>query len=97
MSVLDVGCGSGDFTLELHRRLGARETLGIEPSERMLVAARARNAPGIRFEKGDINALGELELPSGLDLVFSNGAFQYVKDRPATFKPASGGFSRPAG
>lgn len=29
---LDLGCGTGELTRELHRHLGARETLGVDRS-----------------------------------------------------------------
>ena len=41
--VLDVGCGTGATTLALARRLGAKgECVGVDISEPMIVAARAR-------------------------------------------------------
>ena len=30
MRVVDLGCGTGELTRELHRRLSARETIGID-------------------------------------------------------------------
>lgn len=44
-SVLDVGCGTGAVTLALARRLGAKaRSVGVDISEPMLAAARARAA-----------------------------------------------------
>lgn len=77
MRVLDLGCGTGDLTRRLHGETRARETLGIDPSEKMLAEARARAAPGLRFERG---AAEELEPGGGWDLVFSNAALHWVPD-----------------
>lgn len=75
LRVVDLGCGTGELTLELHRHLQARETLGIDSSEAMLEKSRAFAGDGLRFERRDIAALaGEW------DLVFSNAALQWVPD-----------------
>jgi trans-aconitate 2-methyltransferase len=70
--VVDLGCGSGALTAELHRWSGAAETVGIERSAAML--GQARPEPGLRFERGDIERFGA----SGVDVVFSNAALQWV-------------------
>jgi len=38
---IDLGCGTGELTCELHRRLGARETIGVDSSAAMLERAAA--------------------------------------------------------
>jgi trans-aconitate 2-methyltransferase len=40
MRVLDLGCGTGELTREMHETLGARETIGVDNSETMLAKAR---------------------------------------------------------
>ena len=50
--VLDLGCGTGELTAELHRGLGARETLGVDRAESML--ERTPEADGLRFVRADI-------------------------------------------
>src|SRR5215204_6369461 len=54
MRVVDLGCGTGELTRELHRRLSARETTGIDNSPAMLAKSAAFAADGLRFEQGDI-------------------------------------------
>src|SRR4029453_18254794 len=39
--VVDLGCGGGELTAELHRRLEAAETLGLDSSAAMLEGASA--------------------------------------------------------
>lgn len=89
MRVLDLGCGTGELTAWLHRVLQAVETLGIDNSEAMLAAAAAHSAPGLRFEHGDVTALGGETLDGeGLgtfDLVLSNATLHWVTGHEALF------------
>src|SRR5260221_910732 len=70
MRAVDLGCGTGELTRELHLAVGARETLGLDKSEAMLARSASVRAEGLSFQLGDI---GELE-GGGFDLVFSNPA-----------------------
>jgi len=80
MRVVDLGCGTGELTQVLHRRLGARETVGVDASAEMLRGSAARAGDGLRFERGDIATFAG----SGpWDLVFSNAALHWVPDHPA--------------
>jgi trans-aconitate 2-methyltransferase len=81
MRAADLGCGTGEFTLELHRALGARETVGIDSSGAML--AKTPAAPGLRFEQGDIVAFAPAER---FDLLFSNAALHWLPDHPALLR-----------
>lgn len=79
MRVVDLGAGDGELTAELHRRLGAAETVGVERDEAMF--ARARSAPGLRFAREEIGAF--LRRPASreaFDLVFSNAALHWLPD-----------------
>jgi trans-aconitate 2-methyltransferase len=74
--VVDLGCGTGELTKELHRHLEASETVGIDSSPAMLERARPFAGDGLRFEQGDI-AIWE---PAPYDLVFSNAALHWLPD-----------------
>ena len=74
--VVDLGCGTGELTKELHRVLGASETVGIDSSAAMLERAMPLAGAGLRFEEGDI-ATWE---PAPYDVVFSNAALHWVPD-----------------
>ena len=78
MRVVDLGCGTGDLTLELHRAISARETLGIDNSPAML--AKAPRAEGLRFERAEIANFTER---ATFDLVFSNAALHWLPDHDA--------------
>ena len=77
MRVVDLGCGPGDLTAELHRRLQARETLGVDSSAAMLSKSAALAGEGLRFERGDV---ADFAAPQPFDLVFSNAALQWLPD-----------------
>ncbi|MES2089931.1 MAG: class I SAM-dependent methyltransferase [Pseudomonadota bacterium] len=71
--VIDVGCGCGDTSIELARRVGdAGRVLGVDVSQPMLEVARARaglqGRPNLVFRQADAS---EADLPSGTDLLFS--------------------------
>jgi Trans-aconitate methyltransferase len=78
--VVDLGCGTGELTAELHRFVRAHSTLGIDASDEMLSKAQSINEDGLRFEKGD---LGLFSANSDYDVIFSNAAIQWCKDHPA--------------
>jgi trans-aconitate 2-methyltransferase len=82
--VVDLGCGSGELTAELHEQMGGAETLGIDRSASML--AQAPSAPGLRFEQGDLATFSE----PGWDLIFSNAAFHWVPDHPGLLRRLRG-------
>ena len=90
---VDLGCGTGELTRELHLRTGAAETLGVDSSEAMLAKAVPLAGDGLRFERADIGAFA----PRGeYDLVFSNAALHWVPDHPALLARLSAAL-RPGG
>ena len=80
--IVDLGCGTGELTRELHRRALAAETVGIDTSEAMLEEAAAFGGEGLRFERGD---LGRYRA-TGLDVVFANASLQWVPDHPGLLR-----------
>ena len=78
MRVADLGCGTGDLTLELHQKLQARETIGIDESAAML--EKVPRAEGLRFEQADI---ADWQPEEKFDLIFSNAALHWLPDHPA--------------
>jgi trans-aconitate 2-methyltransferase len=79
MRIVDLGCGTGELTAELHRDLGAAETVGVERDEAMF--ARARGRDGLRFLHEDIDTfLRRPESRRAFDLVFSNAALHWIAD-----------------
>ena len=82
MHVVDLGCGTGELTRVLHDQLQAKETLGIDSSETMLLKSGALGSEVLRFEEGDIEAF-VADRP--FDLVFSNAALHWLPDHDKLF------------
>src|SRR5258708_16096739 len=71
MRIVDLGCGTGKLTRQLHGRLAARETLGIDRSPRMLAAQQDEPpAPGLTFTVQTVESF--LAGDGAYDLLFSN-------------------------
>lgn len=82
MRVVDLGCGTGELTRELHETLGAYETMGIDDSETMLLKAGHFGGEMLHFERGSIEAFVTDE---PYDLIFSNAALHWIADHEQLF------------
>ncbi len=86
--ILDVGCGSGRYAVEL--ALAGAEVVGIDFSPEMLVMANERaRAAGVQdrvtFIEGDfIKWAGQVE--KRFDVAFAMGVLDYVDDAPGFIK-----------
>src|SRR5262249_24038028 len=80
---VDLGCGTGELTRELHRRLAAAETLGIDSSAEMLAKSAAFAGDCLRFERRDIADFSD---PAGFDVVFSNAPLQWLPGHERRFE-----------
>src|ERR1700733_1550941 len=81
-SIVDLGCGSGENTVELARRVPRGRALGLDSSAAMIEAANkvlAEVDPEVRarlsFSIGDIK---EFSAQNEYAVVFSNAALQWV-------------------
>jgi SAM-dependent methyltransferase len=85
--VLDVGCGCGDSTLEIARRVGAAGVMGIDLSAPMLALARERavaaGLPDVRFEQADAQV--HAFAPASVDVVYSRFGVMFFADPVAAF------------
>jgi trans-aconitate 2-methyltransferase len=81
--IVDLGCGTGEMTQQLHQRTRARTTLGLDSSAAMLAKSAAFAGGGLSFERRDIADFGALDGP--IDLIFSNAALQWIDDHEALF------------
>src|SRR5438445_1486073 len=91
LSVIDLGCGTGELTARLAERLPGSDVLGVDSSPEMLARAQTLARPGLRFERRAIEAVR-----GAWDLVFSHAAIQWVDDH-AALVPRLLGLVRPGG
>jgi trans-aconitate 2-methyltransferase len=77
--VIDLGCGTGELTAQLHAHTGAATTVGIDNSEAMLERATEDPRTGLRFEAGDI---ARFDAEGQFDVIFANAALQWVPNHP---------------
>lgn len=80
MRVVDLGCGSGELTRELHRHVRAQDTLGFDSSAAMLAKSDAFAGEGLHFARADI---ADFASGPAYDLVFSNAALHWLPDHGA--------------
>ena len=84
--VIDIGCGCGQSSIELARRVGASgSVLGVDISAPMLARARERAAdlPQARFLQAD--AQSHAFDPGAADLLFSRFGVMFFEDPAAAF------------
>jgi len=82
MTILDLGCGTGDFTCEVHRQAGVVTTLGVDNSMNMLAVARSHQMAGLSFE---CHSIDQFEPAQKFDLIMSVNALQWVPDHHKLF------------
>ena len=88
----DIGCGPGNSTELLVDRFGSSAVAGMDPSPKMIEAAKQR-LPGCQFELGDI---AHWRPNSEQDLLFANAVLQWVPDHGKLF-PRLLSFLKPGG
>lgn len=82
-TVLDAGCGSGRVTETLVQRLPDGHVIGVDGSQGMIEAARARLGQSAELIVAD---LADLDLGGRtVDAVFSNAVFHWLKDHETLF------------
>lgn len=75
--VVDLGCGTGELTAELHRYLNAGDTLGLDSSCEMLKRSKSFETENLHFEQANIETWNA---PQAYDVIFSNAALQWCMD-----------------
>jgi SAM-dependent methyltransferase len=81
---VDLGCGPGEITCEIARRLPATQVLGLDHSEVAIAAARGHAARlglgNVRFDRRDLETFVP---PAGTGLVMMFDAFHHLLDPEA--------------
>lgn len=79
--IIDLGCGTGNSTEQLHGRWPQAEIAGLDSSANMLAQAR-RHHPDWQWIEGPIESW---QANGPCDLVFSNAALHWVPDHGSLF------------
>jgi SAM-dependent methyltransferase len=79
--ILDIGCGDGTLTARI-QEAGAR-VIGLDSSQEMVEAARARGIDAFVADAEDLDAAGSGERFGQFDAVFSNAALHWMLDPDA--------------
>ena len=75
-SVVDLGCGPGDLTVDLARRWPAAAIVGIDSSAEMIAAARrGEKGPGVSFTVADLR---DWQPDAPVDVLVCNAVLQWV-------------------
>jgi trans-aconitate 2-methyltransferase len=78
LTVVDLGCGTGELTAQLAAMLPGSDVVGLDSSATMLAKAAQHARPGLRFVQGDI-----ADFATPTDLIFSTAALHWLDDQPA--------------
>lgn len=80
---VDLGCGSGELTYELHERLKCKHTVGFDSSDSMLEKAKPHTSTTLEFHKRRIE---DFPTDPKRNLIFSNAALQWCSDHVTLLK-----------
>ncbi|PWV46492.1 methyltransferase domain-containing protein [Chitinophaga sp. S165] len=81
MSMIDLGCGTGELTKVLADKFPVSRVLGIDTSAEML--AKVPNQENISFEQRSVEE--QLALPDKWDAIVANASLQWVEDHATLF------------
>jgi trans-aconitate methyltransferase len=76
--VVDAGCGTGEFTVQLAALVPDGRVIGVEPDASMLEQARGNAGPNIEFRAGRLQDLDTICPPGSADLVVSRAVFHWI-------------------
>jgi len=76
-TILDLGCGTGRFTVPMAERFNAT-TIGLDPSRKMLAEAAAKRISGAHLVRGSGEAIPLRD--ETIDLVFTSMTYHHFSD-----------------
>lgn len=76
--VVDLGCGSGDFTSRIAEVVTDGRVIGVEPDPSMLDAARRHTRRGLEFIAASAEELDAVVAPGSVDKVLSRAMLHWI-------------------
>lgn len=77
-TVIDLGCGSGEFTARLAELVPSGRVIGVEQDRSMLEAARRHARPGLEFVEASAETFDGLFDERSIDKVFSRAMLHWI-------------------
>jgi ubiquinone/menaquinone biosynthesis C-methylase UbiE len=77
-TIVDIGCGSGEFTARLAQLASRGRVTGIDPDASMLRAARRHRARNLHFVRADALEVDEVVPARSVDLVVSRAMLHWL-------------------
>jgi SAM-dependent methyltransferase len=77
-TVLDLGCGSGEFTAHLAEIVAEGKVIGVEPDTSMLEVARRHDHPRLEFVRGSAEDFDQLIDRGSVDKVMSRSMLHWI-------------------
>lgn len=76
--VIDLGCGSGEFTARLAEMAASGRAIGVEPDPSMLATAKRHVAGNLEFRSGSAEHLDRVVDESSADIVISRAMLHWL-------------------
>jgi trans-aconitate methyltransferase len=76
--IIDVGCGTGEFTTRVAEIVSEGGVIGIDPDQSMLSSAARHVRSNLEFRHGHAQQLDLICDPESADLVMSRAAFHWI-------------------
>jgi trans-aconitate 2-methyltransferase len=84
---VDLGCGTGAYTVELHEHAEAATTLGLDTSAAMLTEAEGRATDGVTFLRADLRTAPD---HGPFDVAYSSAVLHWVPDHDTVVRDLTG-------
>ncbi|MFP3915180.1 MAG: class I SAM-dependent methyltransferase [Actinomycetota bacterium] len=87
-TIVDLGCGSGEFTARVAESVPTGRVIGVEPDPSMLQAARRHSRPGLEFLQASAETFDDLFAEGSIDKVLSRAMLHWIPmdDYPRVFQ-----------